>query len=340
MRKLSITSLAIVLILALGVLAIGCEPDVVDEPIDEPIDEPVDEPVDEPAIDQITVGSKGFTEQLIIGEMLAQLLEDRGYNVNLVDGLSTPALREGQEAGDLDVIAEYTGTAWMVHFGREYTPGVDNNELYQMVKDIDEDEGIIWLDPIWNDNGYYFAAWPEFVDEHGVRTLSELAELYREKDGMIDTSVTIEFEGRPDGLVALEDHYDYEVDRDYLLAVEAGLTLVALDSREVDVGMVFGTDSNIEVHNWHVFSDDQAFFPPYDMTPSVRAEILEADPRVADIINELMATFPGGGQPATIEIVAESQRLWQMLNYKVDFEGMMPDEAAREYLLDQGLIEQ
>ena len=296
----------------------------------------------ETAPEQINVGSKGFTEQLIIGEMMAQLLEDRldDVDVELVDGLSTSALRDGMEAGDLDVIAEYTGTAWLVHFGQEYEAGTDNNEIYQLVKDEDEANGIDWLDPIWNNNTYAFASWADFVAQYDLVTLSDLAALYRDTEGQIDTSITIEWDTRPDGKTAFEEHYDFTYDPEYLLVVEAGLTTQALQEEEVDVGMVFGTDSVMAELGWHVYQDDLSFFPPYDMTPSVRAEVADAHPEIVTILNELVATFPGGGESATPAIVGECQAVWQDLNHKVDFEGMFPDEVAHEYLVDQGLIEE
>ncbi len=141
----------------------------------------IPDPLPDPTGVEITVGCKEFTEQLIIGEMMAQLLEAHGFDVTLVEGLSTASLRDGIEADELDVIAEYTGTAWMVHFDEEYEPGWDNNDIYEFVKAIDEDDyNIIWLDPIWNNNTYAFASWPEFVEEHDLVTLSDLAALYRE----------------------------------------------------------------------------------------------------------------------------------------------------------------
>jgi len=77
------------------------------------------------------------------------------------------------------------------------------------------------------------------------------------------------------------------------------------------------------------------------LTPYVRAEVLEKHPEIADILNELVATFPGGGVfPATPEIVAAGQRAWQELNAKVDIEKMEPDEVAHEYLVAHGLIEE
>lgn len=289
----------------------------------------------------IRVGSKGFTEQLIMGEMMAQLLEDRleGVRVELIDGLSTSALRDGIEAGDLDVIAEYTGTAWMVHFGQEYEPGVDNNELYQLVRERDEASNIAWLDPVWNNNTYAFASWSEFVAEHELITLSDLAALYSDMEGKVHTSITDEWDLRPDGRPAFEEHYGFTYDPDYLLVVEAGLTLTALKEEQVDVGMVFATDSWMAELGWHVYQDDLSFFPPYDMTPSIRAEVLGEYPEIASILNELVATFPGGGELATPETVGQCQAVWQALNHKVDFEDMWPDEVAEGYLLEHGLIQ-
>jgi len=287
---------------------------------------------------EVTVGNKNFTEQYIVGEMIKQLLEDRGFTVDFKPDLTTTIMREGMEAGDIDICSEYTGTAWMVHLGQEYEPGIDNNELYELVKEEDKDNGFIWLDPIWNNNTYAFASWPEFVEEHNIETLSDLAALYQEKEGKISMFVTIEFSTRPDGLPAMQEHYSFEVDEGSIMTGAAGMSLIGLEERECEVGMVFGTDAKIAQHGWHVYLDDKAFFPPYDITPSVRAEVLEEYPEIEDILNELASTFPGGGKSATPAMVAECQKVWQSLIAKVDIDKMEPDEVAREYLEEQGLI--
>lgn len=316
MRRLTSTISAVFLTLALILMGAGCAP----------------------AVKEVTVGNKNFTEQYIIGEMIKQLLEDRGFTVNFKPDLSTTIMREAMEAGDIDISTEYTGTAWIVHLGHEYEPGVDNNELYELVKEEDKKNGFIWLDPIWNNNTYAFASWPEFVNEHNVASLSDLARLYREKEGKISMFVTIEFSTRPDGLPALQEHYNFEVDEGSIMTGAAGMSLIGLENRETDVGMVFGTDAKIAQHNWHVYLDDKAFFPPYDITPSVRAEVLEKYPELEDILNELVATFPGGGKLATPAIVGEGQKVWQALIAKVDIDKIEPDEVAREYLISKGLI--
>ena len=114
-------------------------------------------------VKEVTVGNKNFTEEYVIGQLMKQVLEENGFTVTLVSDLSTMALREGMEAGDIDICADYSGTAWMTHLGHEYTPGVDNNEIYQMVKDEDAGNGFVWLDAIWNNNTYVLVSWPDFV---------------------------------------------------------------------------------------------------------------------------------------------------------------------------------
>jgi len=293
-----------------------------------------------PADKEVTVGNKNFTEQYVVGELMKQLLEDRGFTVNFVPDLSSMVLREAMEAGDIDICAEYTGTAWMVHLEHEYEPGVDNNELYRLVQEVEEGKGFVWLNPIWNNNAYAFASWPEFVEKHDLKTLSDLASLYREEEGKITMFVTVEFSTRPDGLPAMQKHYDFEVDEGYIMTGAAGMSKIGLEERECDVGMVFGTDAEIAEHGWQVYMDDESCFPPYDLVPYVRAEVHDKYPEIADILNELVATFPGGGESATPEIVAQCQKAWQELNAKVDIDKMEPDEVAHEYLIQHGLIKE
>jgi len=291
-----------------------------------------------PAEKEVTVGNKNFTEQYIIGEMIKQLLEDHGFTVNLASDLTSDIMRGGMEAGDIDICSEYTGTAWMVHLGHEYEPGDDNNEIYELVKAEDEVNGFIWLNPIWNNNTYAFASWTEFVEANDVESLSDLAALYRQEEGKIPMFTTIEFSTRPDGLPGMQVHYNFEVDDAYLMTGAPGMSVLALEAHECDLGMVFGTDAKIAEHGWHVYMDDQAYFPPYDITPSVRAEVLDKYPEIEDILNELVATFPGGGESATPEIVAQCQKVWQGLVAKVDIDMIEPEDVAHDYLVANGLI--
>lgn len=316
MRGLITIILAVVLTLALVFGGAGCAP----------------------AEKEVTVGNKNFTEQYIIGEMIKQLLEDQGFTVELVADLSTDILREGMEAGDIDICADYTGTAWMVHLGHVYEPGVDNNELYDVVKEEEVDNGFIWLDPIWNNNTYVLVSWPEFVEENDLESLSDLAALYQAGEVDIRTFVGFEFSTRPDGLPALEEFYDFEVDEASLMTGAPGASLLGLENHDCDVAMAFGTDAIIAKYSWHAYLDNLAFFPPYDLTPYVSQTVLDEYPEIEDIINELVATFPGGGSQATPQIVAAGQKAWQALNAKVDIDKIEPEDVAHDYLVEKGLI--
>lgn len=288
---------------------------------------------------EITVGNKNFTEQDIVGQLIKQLLEDRGFTVNLKSGRSSMYLREAMKFGDIDVYAEYTGTAWMVHLAHQYKSGMDNNEVYDLVKEEDKANGFVWLNSMWNNNTFALASWPEFAREHGLNTLSDLAALYRKRAGEIKTCVGLEFSTRRDGLLALENHYNFEVAKPHFIItkpVEAPKQY--LEKRQCEVAMVFGTDPEAAKYDWHVYMDDKAFFPPYDLAPYVRKDVLDKYPEIKDILNELVGTFPGGGGTGTPEIVKECQKTWQELNAKVSIDKMKPEQVAREYLIKNGLI--
>jgi osmoprotectant transport system substrate-binding protein len=290
-------------------------------------------------VKEVTVGNKNFTEEYVIGQLMKQVLEANGFTVTLTSDLSTDILRGGMESGDIDICADYTGTAWLTHLGHEYTPGADNNEIYQMVKEEDAGNGFVWLDAIWNNNTYVLVSWPEFVQEHNLVTISDLAGLYN-SGAEVRTFIGLEFSTRPDGLPALEQHYGFKVPEDNLLTGAPGASLLVLDNHEADVAMAFGTDAIINKYSWHVYQDDKAFWPPYDLAPYVRQEVLDEYPEIEDILNKLVASFPGGGEPATPALVAEGQKVWQALNARVDNDKLEPDEVAREYLITNGLIEE
>lgn len=286
----------------------------------------------------VTVGNKNFTEQYVIGQMIKQLLQARGFKVGLKPDLTSMALRAGMESGDIDVCADYIGTAWMVYLKREYNPGTTHDCLYRAVKKEDMDNGFVWLSPIWNHNTYAFASWPEFARKHRLKTLSDLAEYYREQGGKVETFINFEFFARPDGLPALQKFYDFQVAKPNLKTGTPGTSLIALKTHQTMVAMVFGTDASIAKHGWHIYSDDRSFFPPYDLTPCIREEILRTYPQIGNILNALVATFPCGGKEATPQSVAECRETWQALNAKVDMEKMEPKEVARDYLREHGLI--
>ena len=286
----------------------------------------------------IVVGNKNFTEEYLAGELMKQILEDRGFKVELKSDLSSMIMRKGMETGNIDVCMEYTGTAWMSHLARSYTP-TGHEELYYMTKAADAANKLVWLQPMWNNNAYALAVWADFAKENNVETLSDLAAFCKQEKGKVKTFIDFEFSQRPDGWPALQKFYNFEVDPDSLESAAPGASLIALGKHKTDVAMVFATDASIAKYGWVVLKDDKNFFPPYDLTPVVRAEILEKYPEVGVAINNLIAAFTGAsGVPFTTEKLANAQRTWQWFNGKVDIEKKDAAEAARDFLVEHNLV--
>jgi osmoprotectant transport system substrate-binding protein len=134
---------------------------------------------------------------------MKQLFEYHGFKVTLDSDNYSEVLRRKMEEDEIDICADYTGTIWMVALGQSYNPGMDNNEVYKLVKDADDHNGFIWMKPIWNNNTYTLASDTSFKAEWGLDTISDLALVFRNKQGKIKTSVGSPFAMRPDGLPGL-----------------------------------------------------------------------------------------------------------------------------------------
>jgi len=278
----------------------------------------------------IRIATKNFTEQFVVGNLMAILLEDRGYAVDLKTGMSTTVMREAMEAGSLDICMEYTGTHWLTHTGHEFQ-GESPELMYEKVKAYDEALGLMWLDPIWCNNTYAIAVDSGFAEEHNVYSLSDFAAYVTEQNGEVPLAVTFEFYARPDGILGMQVHYGFAFNPQYITPVLPGLTFAALIEGRSVATMVFGTDAVVVKYNWVVLQDDKNFWPPYDLVPYVRAETLKANPGLADLLNELIAAFPD--DPAGARAVMTA------LNAKVDLDMMEPEDAAEEWLREKGLIE-
>ncbi len=152
-----------------------------------------------------TVGSKQFTEQLILGQMAILALENAGASVTDQTGLAgTDIAREALVAGEIDMYWEYTGTGWLNILQQdEPIPGAE--EQYNAVAELDlEENGIRWLEPGVFDNTYAIAAHESAIEEFGLSTISDIGTLLEENPDAATFCVAEEFLGRPDGLPGLE----------------------------------------------------------------------------------------------------------------------------------------
>jgi len=279
---------------------------------------------------QIRIGTKNFTEQFVVGNLMATLLEDRGYVVDLRTGMSSTVLRQAMEDGSLDLCMDYTGSMWLAYTGHAFK-GESPEVMYAKASASDEVRGLIWLNPIWCNNTYAIAITKEFAEENNVYTLSDFAGYVNEKEGKVPFASDFEFYARPDGILGLQLHYGFAFQPSSITTVLPGLTFEYLAEGRSTAAMVFGTDPAVVKYNWVVLQDDKNFWPPYDLCPYARAEVLEANPGLADVLNELIAAFPADPAGARAEMTA--------LNAKVDIDMMEPEEATEEWLRDKGLID-
>lgn len=272
--------------------------------------------------DKVVVGAKNFTEQYIVGNMMAKLLEKAGYDVETKMGTGSTVTRKALETGQTDMYPEYTGTAWSLYLENDSVI-TDPAELYEKVKAEDlEKNGILWLGLSDVNNTYAMAVTQEAAEEMGT-TLSDMAAFVNEQPEDIVFGIDQEFYERSDGFFGLAEHYGMEVDKDQVRTMEVGLTFEAMMSGQVDVTMVFATDGKIQKYNLVVLEDDKQFFPVYSLCVSARNEFIEEHPDVVDIL-------------APIGDLTDSTM--QKLNYEVDVNGKPAEMVAEEYLKEKGLL--
>ena len=276
----------------------------------------------------VVVGGKNFTEQQIIGEMMAILIEENtdlsvGRKLNLG---GTMICFEGVKSGDLDTYCEYVGTGLMSILGRPVIN--DPDEAYKVVQDAFAEEWeVAWLQPLGFNNAYTITMRREQASSLGIETISDLAEyVSNNTDGdRLVAGFDSEFLVREDGYPGLTKAYDFEFDADPK-HMDTGLMYKACADGEVDVICAFNTDGRVAAYDLKVLEDDKQFFPPYHAAPIFRRETLDTHPQLRALINKL------GGR-----IDDETMR---QLNYKVDREDDPMDAAqvAREFLRSEGLI--
>lgn len=276
----------------------------------------------------IAVGSKEFTEQLILGQLTIQLLEEEGYDVIDNTGLSgTAILRDAFLDGEVDVKWEYTGTALISHLGHDEAI-TDSEECYEAVKEEDlEENGVVWLDYAGLDNTYTLIMREDYAEEAGIQSMSDLAEAVNEGEtpptgGEWVLASNEEYATRDDGMEGVEETYGFEFEDVDIM--EPGIIYGVVRDGEAPVGMGFMTDGRIDGYDLITLEDDKGFHPAYNAAPNVREEVLDEHPELEDILAKLTERL--------------DNETMQQLNAKVDIDGYQPEEAAEEYLVEEGLI--
>ncbi|TVR34112.1 MAG: ABC transporter substrate-binding protein [Spirochaetaceae bacterium] len=273
----------------------------------------------------ITVASKAWTEQLILGNMLLEILRAEGYPVEDRTGLGeSDVIRPALHAGQVDMYWEYTGTTLLTLM--EHDPVGDPDEAFDLVKAWDEEtNNVTWLDYAPANNTYVIMMRQEDADQLGLETISDLADYINQNPEAISFGTNDEFYERQDGIRGLEELYGFEFDPDGVRFMTTGLTYGALREGQVDAAVGFGTDGRIPAFDFVTLEDDKQYFPVYNPAPVVRMEVVQAYPELSDLIEEISALLDG-------ETLAG-------LNQRVDIDEEEPEDVALAFLREQGLIE-
>jgi osmoprotectant transport system substrate-binding protein len=274
------------------------------------------------AAQTIVVGGKAFTEQQIMTAMTVALLKARGFTPDRKAGMGSAAVRSALENGQIDVYWEYTGTGLSV-FNKITDKFATPEDAYKRIKEVDGAKGIVWLNMSRANNTYAFAMNQDQAQKLGIVTMSDLAKAVK-GGAKLTFGSNAEFYARPDGLPGWQAAYGFEFDRDNVKRMDTGLVYTALKDRQVDSGVVFATDGRIPAFNFVVLRDDKNYAAPYNMTPVVRKEILDKNPKIADALNALSAKLDN-------DTMAK-------LNASVDVDKKTPEEVAEQFLKANGLI--
>ncbi len=287
--------------------------------------------------DAIRVGSKQFTEQIVLGQIILAALEDAGYTVEDRTNLgSTQVNRDALVNGEIDVYAEYTGTALYNYFNdvdwtNIPTDAYGDRELgYALVSSYDAViNDLIWLEPTPANNTYAFAVTRAFAEENDMYTAMDLAD-YVNAGGDIYLATGDEFAQRPDGVAAFEEAYGFDLTEDQMLIIAAGTpaqTEQALNegANNVNMAMAYATDGALKAYDFVVLEDPFGAQPIYAPTPVFRGEIIRANPEIAGILNPIFRALDN----VTL----------QTLNARVAVDGENPADVAQSWLAENGFIE-
>lgn len=271
------------------------------------------------AKDKIVIGSKNFSEQIILGNMLADVIEDK-TDIKVERKLNLGGSQVAFSAlnkGDIDMYVEYTGTG-LVNILKQ-PPNSNPDQVYHYVqKEFNQKYNIQMLKPLGFNNTYALAVRQDTAKQYGLNTISDLAKI----SNSLVMGPTIEFPNREDGLIGLRKTYNIHF-KD-VKAVDGGLRYTALDNHKSDVIDAFSTDGLLEAFHLKVLKDDKHFFPPYYAVPIIKQETLKEHPELKNAINSLAGKL-------TDEKMRE-------LNYKVDSLKQSPAKVAKEFLEKEGLI--
>ncbi len=275
-----------------------------------------------------TVGSKEFTEQLILGQITRLVLEDAGAEVTDETGITgTTNVRKALTSDQIDMYWEYTGTGFAEILGNDVADApTDSQDLFDEVAKADlEKNGVQWLALAPMNDTYAIATSATAQEQTGVATLSDYAELVSSDPDQAGLCAASEFIDRADGLPGLEKTYGFDLPTDAITEVDLGIIFTRVPEGDpCNFGEVFATDGRIPAKEMVVVEDDQDFFVKYNVALTVNKDVFDQYPELEDIFT-----------PIAEKLDTETM---QALNASVDVDGLPAEAVAEKWLQDNGFI--
>ena len=311
--------------LALGASAVlvacGAKPDV--KPT-------TDAMVNKSSADAVRVASKIDTEGSLLGNIILQVLNDKGIpTVDKIQLGTTPVVRGALEAGEIDIYPEYTGNGAFI-LKDEKNPAWKNAQAgYELVKKIDlEKNKIVWLQPSPANNTWSIALRQDVAQANQIKSLDDLSK-WLQAGGHFKLAASAEFVERPDALPNFEKTYGFKLKQDNILTLAGGDTTVfikaaAEQTSGVNAALAYGTDGAILSLGLVVLDDPKSAQPIYAPAPTVRQEILKKYPQIEEALKPVFTSL----DTATL----------QKLNAQIAIEGKDAKIVATEYLKSKSFI--
>lgn len=268
----------------------------------------------------IKIASKPMTEQYILTEIIAQLIEEEtDYTTEITKGVGggTTNIHPALVKGEFDLYPEYTRTAWLNVLKKEEMEK-DDDRLYEQLLAEYDDMGLTWTGLYGFSNTYGLAVRQDTAEQYGLSTYSDLAA----------ASGELIFGGNPD-YIELETGYTrlcdaYHMQFQDTRQMEIALKYEALTNGEVDVINAFTTDAQLAANDLVLLTDDNVFFETFDAGTVVRKDALEKYPKLQDVLVKLNG------------LITEDEM--QQMNYEVEVNGREDKEVAEEFLKQKGLL--
>lgn len=268
----------------------------------------------------INIATKPMTEGYILGQMLTELIEqDTDLKVNITNGVGggTSNIHPAIVKGEFDLYPEYTGTSWEAVLKKEAS--YDESKFDELQKEYKEKYNLEYVNLYGFNNTYGLAVNKDIAEKYNLKTYSDLAKV----SNNLIFGAEYDFFEREDGYKELQKVYNMNFKKQ--IDMDIGLKYQAMKDKKIDVMVIFTTDGQLAISDVVVLEDDKKMYPSYRAGTVIRSEILSEYPELKPVLEKLNNILDD-------KIMAD-------LNYQVESEGKKPEDVAREYLQEKGLLE-